>query len=157
MSRSRAVALALCVAAVSACHPAAHAENGDSVAPRGRVVEAEDIARSGARNAWEALSLLGGYVRLEQDKDRQPARLTSRGRSSINLSSEPQIVLDGVRLVEYGILQNIGAAAIERIQLLTGPQASIRYGTNAGNGVILIVTRTTVAEAAPDTGTVRLP
>ena len=157
MSRSRAFVLAAWALAAVACHPAAHTEDGDSVAPRGRVVDAADIARSGARNAWEALSLLGGYVRLEQDKDRQPARLTSRGRSSINLSSEPQIVLDGVRLVEYGVLQNIGASAIERIQLLTGPQASIRYGTNAGNGVILIVTRTAAAEAEPDTGTVRLP
>ena len=110
--------------------------------PGGRSISAEDIQASSARTAWDALRLLGAYLRIEEDKDQQPARMTSRGRSSIHLKSEPQVVLDGVRLVDYSVLHQMSASLIERIDFLTGPSASIRYGTNAGNGVIVITTRT---------------
>jgi len=113
-----------------------------SPSPRGRVVDAEEIERSSVRTAWDALQLLGAFLRLEEDNDQQPARMTARGRSSIILSSEPRVVLDGVRLVEYGVLHGMGAHLVERIEFLTGPEATQRYGTNAGHGVILITTRT---------------
>lgn len=171
MRRSSTVALAGLALLTGACAPSTATNEAENIGPnereaseetiaprvdetsneeiaqsgsRGRVVTAEDISKSGARNAWEALSLLGGYVRLAEDKDRAPSRITSRGRASINLSSEPQIVLDGVRLVEYQLLRNVPAHHIDRIELLTGPQASIRYGTNSGNGVIVITTRTSM-------------
>jgi TonB-dependent SusC/RagA subfamily outer membrane receptor len=108
-------------------------------------VDAEDIARSSVRTAWDALQLLGAFLRLDEDKDQQPARMTARGQSSILLDSEPQVVMDGVRLVEYTVLRGINANVIERIEFLTGPEATTRYGTNAGHGVILITTRTSVA------------
>ncbi|HSM07121.1 MAG TPA: TonB-dependent receptor plug domain-containing protein [Longimicrobiales bacterium] len=118
--------------------------DGDSN-PGGRVVDAEDIAASSARTAWEAMQLLGAFLRLDEDKDRNPARMTSRGRSSILLSSQPLVFLDGVRLVELGLLKEMSAFHVERIEFVTGPSASIRYGTNAGNGAVVITTRSTVA------------
>jgi TonB-dependent SusC/RagA subfamily outer membrane receptor len=111
-------------------------------APRGRVVDHEDIARySSVQTAWDALQLLGAFLRLEEDKDGQPSRMTARGRNSIVLRNEPPVVLDGVRLAEYKVLKDMGAHLIQRIEFLTGPEATTRYGTNAGNGVILITTR----------------
>jgi outer membrane receptor for ferrienterochelin and colicin len=115
-----------------------------SPSPRGRTVDAEDIARSSVRTAWDALQLLGAFLRLEEDKDQRPARMTARGQSSILLDSEPQVVMDGVRLVEYTVLRGMNANVIERIEFLTGPEATTRYGTNSGHGVILITTRTSV-------------
>lgn len=130
-----------------ALRPATGQNDGDP-SPRGRTVEAEEIERSSVRTAWDALQLLGAFLRLEEDKDQQPARMTSRGRSSILLDSQPRVVLDGVRLVEYTVLEGMSAHLLERIEFLTGPQATIRYGTNAGNGVILITTRTAREDGA---------
>jgi outer membrane cobalamin receptor len=143
MKRLATAALIGLLTHTAGCFPAASPADGSNVSPRGRTVSAEEIANSSASTAWEALSLLGAFIRLEEDKDQQPARITSRGRSSINLSSEPLIFMDGVRLVEYRVLHSIGAHLVEKIQFITGPEASIRYGTNAGNGVILITTRST--------------
>lgn len=120
--------------------PATGSTDG-SPSPRGRVVDQEQIERSSVETAWDALQLLGAFLRLEENKDQQPARMTSRGRSSIMLDSQPQVVLDGVRLVEYRVLHGMSAHLVERIEFLTGPEATQRYGTNAGHGVILITTR----------------
>lgn len=143
MRRGMMVALAGLTLLTSGCalRPAT-GDNDGNPSPRGRVVDAEDIERSSVRTAWDALQLLGAFLRLEEDKDQQPAQMTARGRSSIILSSEPQVVLDGVRLVEYTVLEGMSAHLIQRIEFLTGPEATTRYGTNAGHGVILITTRT---------------
>jgi outer membrane cobalamin receptor len=141
--RSRFAWATVLALAVGGCGvTAAQSSEDSSPRPGGRSIDAEDIEASSARTAWDALRLLGAYLRLEEDKDRQPAQMTSRGRSSIHLSSEPQVFLDGVRIVEYTVLHQMNARLIERIDFVTGPSASIRYGTNAGNGVIVIRTRT---------------
>lgn len=143
MKRGPTLALLGLILVTSGCglRPASGTEDGNP-SPRGRIVESGEIERSSARTAWDALKLLGGFLRLEEDKDQRPARITARGQSSIVLSSEPQVILDGVRLVEYRMLQRMSAHLIERIEFLTGPEATTRYGTNAGHGVILISTRT---------------
>ena len=111
-----------------------------SLSPRGRSIDAEQIEASSVSTAWDALQLLGAFLRLEEDKDQQPARMTARGRSSIILTSEPQVILDGVRLLEYQVLHSMNANVVQRIEFITGPEATTRYGTNAGHGVILITT-----------------
>lgn len=144
MTRTAIVALAALTLGVGACLPAARSSRGADEYNDRYVVTAEEIESSGASTAWEALRLLGAAVRLEEDKDQQPARISARGRSSINLSSQPLVFLDGVRLAEYQVLHSMGAHLLERIEFVSGPQASIDYGTNAGHGVILITTRSTV-------------
>ena len=129
------------VGASSCLRAAAGDPNVNNTSPPGRIVTAEDITRSDASTAWEALGLLGAYLRLEEDSRQRPVRITARGRSSILLRSEPQVFVDGVRLVEYTVLKSMDSSLIEKIELVTGPQASIRYGTNAGHGVIVITTR----------------
>lgn len=137
----RHVVVAALILGTAGCGIRAGTPDGGGTSPGGRTVDAEDIAASSARTAWDALQLLGAYLRLEEDKDGDAARMTSRGRASIHLRGEPQVILDGVRIVEYGLLQEMSAGHLERIEFVTGPSATIRYGTNAGSGVIVITTR----------------
>jgi TonB-dependent SusC/RagA subfamily outer membrane receptor len=94
-----------------------------------------------------------------------------RGRSTLSLSSEPIIYVDGVRVnnavnqgPQGGFLgaQNAGVANrlndinpddIESIEIIRGPAASTIYGTEAANGVIQIITKKGVAGAARWTAT----
>lgn len=79
-----------------------------------------------------------------------------RGVSSLSLSSEPIIFIDGVRADNTAGSNSIGFAGggdtpsrindldpndIESIQVLKGPSAATLYGTEASNGVIQIITK----------------
>ncbi len=82
------------------------------------------------------------------------ARVRIRGSSSLSLSNEPIIVVDGIR-VESGAnsnsigvggqlpsrLNDINAEDIESIEIVKGPSAAALYGTDAANGVIQIRTK----------------
>lgn len=73
-----------------------------------------------------------------------------RGTSSLSLTNEPLIIVDGVRIDNnYGagnqVLVNNSAAInpeeIASIDVLKGPSASALYGTAAANGVLVIKTK----------------
>jgi TonB-linked SusC/RagA family outer membrane protein len=82
------------------------------------------------------------------------AQLRVRGATSLSLSNEPIIYIDGVRMdadASRGPVQRGGAGAsrlndvnpedIESIEVIKGPAASTLYGTEASNGVIQIITK----------------
>jgi TonB-linked SusC/RagA family outer membrane protein len=82
------------------------------------------------------------------------AQLRVRGASSLSLSNDPLIYIDGVRMdanVQRGQAQRGGAGAsrlndinpedIESVEVIKGPAASTLYGTEASNGVIQIITK----------------
>ncbi len=89
------------------------------------------------------------------------ARIRIRGASSISLSNEPLLVIDGVEVDNnpnalsgngnpLGIavggqqpsrLNDINPEDIESVQTLQGPAATGLYGTAAANGVIVITTK----------------
>ena len=79
-----------------------------------------------------------------------------RGVSSLSLSSEPIIFIDGVRADNTAGSNSVGFQGggdrpsrindidpndIESIQVLKGPSAATLYGTEASNGVIQIITK----------------
>jgi TonB-linked SusC/RagA family outer membrane protein len=94
-----------------------------------------------------------------------------RGRSTLSLSSEPIVYVDGVRVnnavnqgPQGGFLgaQNAGVANrlndinpddIESIEIIRGPAASTIYGTEAANGVIQVITKKGVSGGARWTAT----
>jgi len=84
------------------------------------------------------------------------ARIRIRGSSSLSLSNEPLIYVDGVRAnsqVSTGpVNQSFGSSSISRIndinpddiesiEVIKGPAAATLYGTEASNGVIQIITK----------------
>lgn len=80
-----------------------------------------------------------------------------RGASSLSTDNQPLFVVDGVPLmsglanvgqigddnkVDYGnAISNINPEDIESISVLKGPSAAALYGSRAGNGVVLITTK----------------
>ncbi|MBI4537912.1 MAG: SusC/RagA family TonB-linked outer membrane protein [Gemmatimonadetes bacterium] len=80
------------------------------------------------------------------------ARIVIRGRSSISLSTDPLIYVDGVRVnnqfptggTQFGAvsrLDDFSPRDIESIEIIKGPAAATLYGTEASNGVIQIITK----------------
>lgn len=72
-----------------------------------------------------------------------------RGISSINASSQPLYVIDGLPVINSSIgvsnglnpLLNLNSNDIESIQVLKGAAAAAIYGSRAANGVVLITTK----------------
>jgi TonB-dependent starch-binding outer membrane protein SusC len=77
-----------------------------------------------------------------------------RGNSSLSLSNEPIIYIDGVRMdsdagrgpgqrggSNVSRLNDINPNDIESIEIIKGPAAATLYGTEASNGVIQIITK----------------
>jgi TonB-linked SusC/RagA family outer membrane protein len=76
-----------------------------------------------------------------------------RGASSISLSNEPLLYIDGVRVASgagtqwftggqaYERLNDLDPADIESIELVKGPAAATLYGADASTGVIQVITK----------------
>ena len=84
------------------------------------------------------------------------ARVRIRGASSISLSNEPLLYIDGVRVnsspstgfanqafgsASISRMNDINPDDIESIEIIKGPAAATLYGTEASNGVIQIITK----------------
>ncbi|MFO0241655.1 carboxypeptidase regulatory-like domain-containing protein, partial [Gemmatimonas sp.] len=80
------------------------------------------------------------------------SRIRIRGTSSISLSNDPIIFVDGIRINSStsglgtggspaGRLNDINPEDIETIDVIRGPAASATYGTDAATGVIVITTK----------------
>ena len=82
------------------------------------------------------------------------ARVRIRGANSINLSNEPLIIIDNIRVnnsfnsfsigtggQSVSRLNDLDPDEIESIDILKGPAASALYGTAAANGVIQVTTK----------------
>ncbi len=81
-----------------------------------------------------------------------------RGASSLSSDNQPLFVIDGVpvintlnnttqfgnrNIVDYGnAISDINPDDIESVSVLKGPSAAALYGSRAGNGVVLITTKT---------------
>jgi len=76
-----------------------------------------------------------------------------RGASSISLSNEPLLYVDGIRVASgasagfgtggqlYDRINEIDPADIESIEIVKGPAAATLYGADASTGVIQIITK----------------
>lgn len=82
------------------------------------------------------------------------SRIRIRGSNSINLSNDPLLVVDGVRVNNDPTSGSIGVGGqsasrfndlnpddIESVEVIKGPAASAMYGTAAANGVIQVTTK----------------
>ncbi|MBX3146904.1 MAG: SusC/RagA family TonB-linked outer membrane protein [Gemmatimonadales bacterium] len=81
------------------------------------------------------------------------ARIRVRGLSSVSLSNDPLLYIDGVRVASdapagafvggasVSKLNNLNPEEIESIEIVKGPSAATLYGTQAANGVIRVTTK----------------
>jgi len=69
-----------------------------------------------------------------------------RGTNSLTNNDAPLVIVDGVPSGNPNVLRDISSSNIESISVLKGPSAAALYGSRAGNGVILITTKTGLTE-----------
>ena len=124
-----------------------------------QVVQSEKIARSGETNIVEALAGKAAGVQVIGSTGMAGASsyLLIRGANSINRDNQPLIVVDGVpidnsqnRTGDGGSVASvaysnraidINPSEIESVNVLKGASATALYGSQAGNGAILITTK----------------
>jgi hypothetical protein len=132
----------LLVAAILAASACAHPQSGHQAsAPdsqgASRYVSQDQIRRSGATTAWQALQYTVPFYRFEAS-----GKVRHRGVGSIILHDQPKIVVDGVTLTEVSMLMAMPATDLESIRVMNAPTATTYYGTNSSAGVIVIQTKT---------------
>ncbi|MCO5235280.1 MAG: SusC/RagA family TonB-linked outer membrane protein [Chitinophagaceae bacterium] len=64
-----------------------------------------------------------------------------RGISSLAGNNNPLVVVDGVPTGDQRVMKDINPDNIESVTVLKGPSAAALYGSRAGNGVILITSK----------------
>jgi iron complex outermembrane receptor protein len=106
------------------------------------VLRGEELARRGATTLAEALSgSVPGIWMWAQSPARIGAHYGSiRGASSFGVSS-PKIYIDGVEVANPLVLTDISSDAVERVEVIRGPQGAALYGSDAISGVINVVLR----------------
>src|SRR5439155_7463514 len=83
--------------------------------------------------------------------------LQIRGRNSIQLGTQPIVIVDGIRYASAAAarislgsvnfveptspLNDLNPNEIQSIEVVKGPSAATLYGTDAANGVIVITTK----------------
>lgn len=122
-------------------------------------VGGEDIVNVAQENVMNTLAARVPGLTLNQTSGvGSSVSIVIRGATSLSNDNQPLFVIDGVPMVnnlnntanrgdrnnvDYGnIISDINPEDIESISVLRGPAASALYGSRAGNGVILITTKT---------------
>jgi hypothetical protein len=82
-------------------------------------------------------------------KDLRGNWLNARGAASIRTRVEVQVYLDGVHLGGVDMLKTVSTPSIQYMQYINGTDATTRWGTGHGRGVIFIGTGTPPAPGAP--------
>ena len=103
-------------------------------------VNSEEILRRSVSNGSLALQgIVPGLTAVQSSG--QPggdqARITIRGRGSINSNTSPLVLIDGVE----GDMNRIDLNSVESISVLKDAASASIYGSRASNGVILITTK----------------
>jgi TonB-dependent starch-binding outer membrane protein SusC len=132
-------------------------------------VSGEDVSRVSAQTVEQALQgkVVGASIQANSGSPGGGMQMRLRGVTSINGSSEPLYVVDGVVVSNVAIPSNQNAVTkstqgsnpsltqdnqvnriadlnpndIENIEVLKGASASAIYGSRASNGVVIITTR----------------
>lgn len=133
----RAVA-ASCALLIGGC--AANLRPPPATRHSARLITREDIERTGAVDAYEALKRASTFLKIGEQKSGD-IRASERGNSSILLSPQIMLVVDEVRMLNLNSLKDIRADAVESMEMLSGAEATPLYGTGSSNGVLVVRTR----------------
>ncbi|GAB4000153.1 TonB-dependent receptor [Spirosoma daeguense] len=110
-------------------------------------VKAEDFVKGPVQDAAQLIrgKVAGLSVITPDGNPTSTAQISLRGNATINASSAPLILIDGVP----GTLNTVAPEDIESIDVLKDGSAAAIYGTRGTNGVILITTRKVKGETPP--------
>ena len=104
------------------------------------IIDAEDIALSGANNLSEILRFIAGIDVTSNGGPGQIASIFMHGSNS----NHTLILINGIKINDSATgtaaIQNIHPDLIEKIEIIKAPRASL-YGSNAVGGVINIITK----------------
>ena len=114
------------------------------------VVSGAQLARYSEGNLAQALSdaVPGLWVWQSAPTSLLAHYGSIRGSSSFG-ASYPKIYVDGIELSNPLLLTQFAPEAVERIEIIRGPQGAALYGNDAISGVINIVTRHDGADGSP--------
>jgi len=106
------------------------------------VVNGPSMQRGGANDLSRALDgAVPGIWLWEQSAASALARYGSiRGASSFG-ANYPKIYIDGIEVANPLLITQLDPAAIDRIEVIRGPQGAALYGADAISGVVNIITR----------------
>lgn len=137
-------------------------ENKDKIGYLIESVKADEIS---AIDKDVSSAIAGKISGVDAPVDNGPdmARVLIRGLHSINLTQSPLLVIDGVpqtRSNEFGFsfggrnntttTTYLDPSNIAEVVVLKGAAATNRYGSEGGNGVIIITTKTGYFKTSPD-------
>ena len=107
-----------------------------------KTVSSDAIAEKPSSNVADLLQgkVAGLQVFNTSGEPETSVSLRLRGESSINLSTAPLYILDGVP-VTSGVFSSINPSDIENISVLKDASSTAIYGSRAANGVIFITTK----------------
>jgi len=111
------------------------------------VVPGEELERRGITHIDQLFrgDIPGLYAQNTGSTGSQPGHVVMRSRGGTSLDgtlNQPiKTYVDGVELADPSYLGLIDPRSIDRIEVVTGPQASTIYGSNAINGVMQIFTK----------------
>ncbi len=102
----------------------------------------EEIAKSQARNGWEALRWNARHLVLVEQRGTFDGRVGVQHRGPDSLFTDDSLVLiiDGVLTTRMARLREMPASMIESIQILSARNAVLLYGADAGGGAIGVKT-----------------
>jgi len=119
-------------------------------------IDTSQVVIANVQNFSDVLSSRAAGVSVQQagGQTGSSSRIRIRGSNSINLSNDPLLVIDGVRVNNNPNSSSIGTGGqapsrfndinpedIENVEVIKGPAASAFYGTAASNGVIRVTTK----------------
>lgn len=134
------IACLLAAGTLLACSPQRASAPVRNAPSSGRVVTHDDIARTGATNAWDAVRRAGSFVQFRESTNQDRVRITSRGAGSLMLSNQILFVVDGVLMSDHRYLESIPAVSVRQIEILSATRAALRFGAPGGNGAVVVTT-----------------
>ncbi|MEN6452820.1 MAG: carboxypeptidase-like regulatory domain-containing protein, partial [Prolixibacteraceae bacterium] len=104
------------------------------------IANAEDILKTSSFSALQGMKgkVSGVNIFTNSGNPTGGSRVIIRGINSINTSTDPLYVVDGVQMSDF---QYINPNDIERIEVLKDASAAAIYGARGANGVILVTTK----------------
>ena len=103
-------------------------------------IQTKDITRANPVMASKALQgqVAGATVTKSSNKPGAPYNITIRGENTINNSTEPLVVIDGLM---GGNLNNLNPNDIQSMDVLKDASSTAIYGSRGANGVIIVTTK----------------